>query len=82
MTEPNQNFLKELEQIFFHFLVWNGKRGTIKCSTLFQNYEDGGLRMVDIYSFIKGLRLNWFYTKGICLVKHVNETDITMDSHD
>jgi hypothetical protein len=35
------------------------KKGNIKQSTLILDYKEGGLKMVDLQSFITGLRLSW-----------------------
>ena len=39
--------------------IWDGKKPKIKHSTLIGNYEDGGLRDIDICSKIKALQLSW-----------------------
>ena len=42
----------------FSFL-WKNKRDKIKREGLYQDYDDGGLRMTDIETMIKALRLAW-----------------------
>lgn len=60
--------VKELEKSFHRFL-WNGKKGNVKHSTLILDYNEGGLKMLDITSFIKSLKATWvkrlLNTKGI-----------------
>jgi hypothetical protein len=50
--------IKDIEKCFRNFL-WNGKKGNIKQSTLILDYKEGGLKMVDLHSFITSLRLSW-----------------------
>ena len=42
----------------FSFL-WKNKRDKIKIEGLYQDYDDGGLRMTDIETMIKALSLAW-----------------------
>ena len=39
--------------------LWNGKPEKIKRKTLIQNYEKGGLKMIDIDRFIQAQKINW-----------------------
>ena len=52
-----KNFIKELNRLIYKFL-WNGKDKVTRASVI-NNYEGGGLNMVDIESMIKSLRLSW-----------------------
>lgn len=54
---PDQGFMKSIEKLFFDFL-WNGKKWTISRETLCLDYENGGLKMVDIHNFARSLRLS------------------------
>ena len=47
-----------LKSKLFGFL-WKNKKDKIKKVGLYQNYERGGLRMTDVDSMIKALRLTW-----------------------
>ena len=42
----------------YNFL-WNNKPDKIKRKQLTQNYQNGGLRMLDIYLFINSLKCSW-----------------------
>ena len=44
-------FFKELNKLLYNFL-WNGKNDKIRRSGVCQAYEVGGLKMVDIKSFL------------------------------
>jgi exonuclease III len=66
LPDPDQSILKDIEDIFYHF-IWNKPKGKVKKNLLKQEYSDGGLKMVDLVSYIKGLKISWirrFLTKS------------------
>lgn len=50
--------IRTIKSKLFGFL-WNNKKDKIKRKSLYQDYDRGGIRMVDIDLMIKGLRLSW-----------------------
>ena len=58
LPNPPENWIKELERIFFHF-IWKSKKDRVARKTLIQDYSRGGLRMICLSSFIKGLKMTW-----------------------
>jgi hypothetical protein len=58
LPDPNEAFLEDLSKLFFSFL-WDGKRDRIKRTSMFQVYETGGLKMVDVKSFLAALKITW-----------------------
>ena len=58
IPDPPPEFLKELDQLLLRFL-WGGKTNRIKKKTICKSYEEGGLKMVDIYSFLATLKISW-----------------------
>lgn len=58
VPDPPPDFLAELEKMFFRFL-WDGKPSKIKKSVVCKDYEEGGLKMCDIYSFLATMKLSW-----------------------
>lgn len=58
LPTPSSNFLKQLKEILFNFL-WISKVDEIKRNQITQDYEMGGLKMVDIDNCIKGLKSSW-----------------------
>ena len=52
-----KEIVKELNQIIFKFL-WKGTDKVTRLSTI-NEYENGGLKMIDLESMIKSLRLAW-----------------------
>ena len=54
----NQNFINEINDIFYSFL-WNNKGDKIKRTVLINKYENGGLKMVDLSSLNKSLKTTW-----------------------
>ena len=53
----NHKIIKEINDIFYRFL-WNNKGDKIKRSVMINDYESGGLKMIDI-SFNKSLKTTW-----------------------
>ena len=58
LPDPEERFLKELKKLLYHFLC-NGKNDKIRRSSVCQTYEAGGLKMVDIESFLAALKISW-----------------------
>jgi hypothetical protein len=58
LTIANNIFciLNDIEKIFYKFL-WNGKKDKIKRSIIINEYEEGGLKMPNIQSFYKALKM-------------------------
>ena len=52
-----KEIVKEFNQMIFKFL-WNGTDKVTRLSTI-NEYENGGLKMIDLESMIKSLRLAW-----------------------
>ena len=57
-VEVPDYIVSTLKPKLFGFL-WKNKKDKIKRVGLYQNYETGGLRMTDVDSMIKALRLAW-----------------------
>ena len=56
---PVPNYVvKKLENIIYHFL-WNSKVDKIKRAKIVKDYEDGGIRMINIQTLIQSFRLKW-----------------------
>ena len=52
--------MNNIEQIFYKFL-WKGKKDKIKRSIIINEYEEGGIKMPNIQSFFKALKLSWLH---------------------
>ena len=52
-----EHIVKELNQLLYKVL-WKGKDKVTRASAI-NNYEDDGIKMIDIESLIKSLRLSW-----------------------
>ena len=52
------NVVKEIRKIQKDF-IWRGKRPKIKHSSLIGNFENGGLKDINIESKLKALKLSW-----------------------
>lgn len=55
---PGEDTIKKLNSILFRF-VWNNGADKIKRSTLVQDYKHGGLKMIDLRSFLDSLKCSW-----------------------
>ena len=58
VTNVPTESINELNKIQKEF-IWNGNSPKIEHSTLCNNYEDGGLKMVDILSKVSSLQCPW-----------------------
>ena len=58
LPSPPQHTLKTLQSLFYNFL-WNNSRDKVKRKITIKDFTDGGLRMIDILSFDKALKLTW-----------------------
>jgi len=56
LPTPNK-FIKDLNQLIFK-LLWNGKDKIRRISAI-NNYEEGGVKMIDVETMIKSFRLAW-----------------------
>ena len=50
LPDPTEDLLNEFDKMCFKFL-WDGKQSKISNNVVCQLQEDGGLKMVNIYSF-------------------------------
>jgi hypothetical protein len=57
MTTPTE-FIKTITDMAYNF-IWNNKPDKIKRQTLIAEYEKGGLKMLDICSFLKAQKAMW-----------------------
>ena len=71
IPSPDQNFIKNLSNIFFKFLWGNTDR--VARNTMIQDHEFGGCKMIHLESFIKSLKLTWIrrLIKSDSLWKHI-----------
>ena len=58
LPNPSQTEVKRLERILFQFL-WAGKRDPVKRAKIVQDFSKGGLRMIDVQSFLKSMKISW-----------------------
>ena len=58
LPTPQENIVKKITKILFEFL-WDGKPDKISRERVIQNKKSGGLEMIDLENFIKGLQVNW-----------------------
>ena len=58
LENPNSNIIKILKDRMFDFL-WDGKPDKISRKVIVQNYSNGGLKMIEIESYINSLKAKW-----------------------
>lgn len=58
LPAPPNELIKELEKMFYKFL-WNSGPDRIKRRIIIKNTACAGLRMVELTSFIKALKVSW-----------------------
>ena len=58
LPNPPDIVLKEINTLFFNF-IWNNSRDRIKRKISIKDYKDGGLRMIDIFTFVNALKITW-----------------------
>jgi hypothetical protein len=61
--ETPEKFIDEVTDIAFKFL-WSGKNDKIKRKTIIADYNDGGLKMLDLRSFLCAQKVMW--VRRIC----------------
>ncbi len=58
LHDPPEHMIKRVRTKLFQFL-WDNKPDKVKRNTIIQSYEKGGLKMLDIDSFITSVRASW-----------------------
>ena len=58
LPDPNKQTIKRIKTIMYDFL-WDSKPAKIKREILTMDYEKGGLKMIDMETFIKSLKICW-----------------------
>ena len=58
LPDPPKEVFKQLERMFYNF-IWNNGPDRIKRKILIKNLAAGGLRMVQLCSFTKALKITW-----------------------
>ena len=56
--ESNYKILKEITSLLLIFL-WSDKGDKIKRNVVINDYLEGGIKMIDIFSFNKSLKATW-----------------------
>ena len=67
LPNPSKKIMDELQTMFYGYL-WNKGPDKIKWAVVIQNYENGGLRMTEVDTFMKSLKLTWL--RRILLTKN------------
>ncbi len=58
LPNPGENIIKQLNTLFFNYL-WNGPTDRVKRDVVIKPYHLGGLKMLDVKSFISAMKVSW-----------------------
>ena len=58
LPNPNESVINELRKLMFSF-IWNSPIDKIKREVAVQNYDQGGLKILDLNAFINALKSTW-----------------------
>lgn len=58
LPTPSDEIIKQIEKIMYNF-IWDGKPEKIKREVLIKDYSKGGLKMIEIRTFITSLKISW-----------------------
>lgn len=75
LPDPPEEFIVALEKEFSSFL-WNGKRSKIKNSVVCKPYVDGGLKMLNVRSFLSSMKISWL--RRLCNNNTWKQTTVSM----
>ena len=76
MPNPSKQIINELQRLFYEYL-WNKGPDKIKRTVVVPNYQDGGLRMINVDTYIKSLKLTWLRR---ILLKNSRYSDFIQES--
>jgi hypothetical protein len=58
VISPPKKFIEHITDLAYKF-IWNNKKDKVKRKTIIADYQHGGLKMLDIESFVKAQRIIW-----------------------
>ena len=58
LPSPKIDFIKRLNDLLYNF-VWDGSAKIKKKKIFIKNYEEGGMKIIDIKSFNVSMKLKW-----------------------
>lgn len=58
LPNPSSKFVDDLNSTLFQF-IWQSKVDRIKRNVMIQNYEEGGVKMINLDLFLKSLKVSW-----------------------
>lgn len=60
LPNPPQEFISKVNKLI-HKFIWNGKPDRVSRKVIINDYKHGGLNMLDLCSFQKGLKCSWVH---------------------
>ena len=58
LPDPDQSYIKYINRLFFNY-IWNSKIDRVGRCYITRDYQDGGLKMINLEYFIKSLKITW-----------------------
>ena len=58
LPNPSRRMVKQIESIWYKFL-WKGRKDLVKRTKVVQGYNHDGMKMIDLWSFIKSMKVSW-----------------------
>ena len=58
LPSPTKEYIKRISDNLYNF-VWDGACNRIKKTVLIKNYEEGGLKMLDLYNYNLTMKIKW-----------------------
>ena len=74
LQDPSEHFIITLENLMYKF-IWDNKPSKIDKKTLKKDYDEGGIKMIDIRKFLTTLKISWLHR----LLENENFKKFTFD---
>ena len=58
LPEPSKQIIQDLNRSFYSF-IWANKPDKISREQICQVYNEGGVKMIDIFTHVKSLKISW-----------------------
>ncbi|KAJ8035115.1 hypothetical protein HOLleu_22234 [Holothuria leucospilota] len=58
LPDPPDYFIHDIQGCIFYF-IWSGNPDKVKRNTMYNSFENGGLKVTHVRSFISALKITW-----------------------
>lgn len=79
LPNPDKTIIDKLNKAFYNF-IWQSKADKVKRGILVQEYNKGGLKMIELNKFITALKISWIWRLAVndSKYKSLSKTSIQM----